>query len=859
MKKIPYIIIAILLVVMFVLCTSPQKNQGGGLQSTLTVPESTSALTVEASEIIEETEPEPTPFVGRDVSVCGKTFNTRNRKLDLSNIRASDVGAVCEIFEQMPDLEYVDIGGESNGLSWEDLSKLYAAAPNARFSYSFTMYGQELNTYDRVLDFNHYTITDNAEGVKQILPFMRNCTTLDMDSCGIDNETMASIRDAYPNIEVIWRIWMAWDYSFRTNVEKILASKPTRGGDITNEDAQQFKYCTNLKYLDLGHNEELSDFSFISELKNLRIAVVSITAINDLTPFENCSKLFYLEAGNTKISDLSPLAKCTNLQHLNVGTCFDVKDISPLYDLNLKRLWLGVGDPVPAEQVEQMRALHPGIEIDTTCPTGYEGGTIGLNEGFVMGKWKSYKQYLAADWAVFQATGSFPSQHPKSIFRIVYDAFEYALNPACYSFVEYDPLYNPHDSIYGSTRGAAVDMNEDLEKGEVLYLVNDSEKLEAWQNLASVYTASTGTKVTVKSNEQLKDALMDVDAPTMFEINGPVDLMQYTDNCLDIASSDVCSQLTSDEYVTYNTKGEALGIAKNITSYGVLVNKKLLSNYGIDVSSIKDYDSFQVAVAAVTEQRNVTSSVAAFVSTPMNDLSFTSLTNRLVMMPIASELDKDGVGLKKVLDGTYMDVFHRFWDLIIYNQNCSYYDLSPAAMIQRTNEDSCREFLAGDGVFFVCGSEIWDYIEKDGRLSSDDIAYIPIYMGIEGETDRGFCSEIDSYWAVNKNADEKDIEATLDFLNWVVTSKEGTEAMAQMGYVIPYKNAVESSNPLVMTDREYTASGKTPLDVNYPMLPTESWKDEVNYEMGAYSANLGDYGDIYGEVITVWAGEYAVK
>ena len=858
MRKLRYIIISLLLIVMFVICTSPRRNFESNEVTNINISQDEQAQNSVYTDTLSE-ETETTTVSYRDVTLCGNTFSTGNRKLDLSSIKSSDVDEVCEILKEMPNLVYVDIGNETdNNLTFADLDKLYAAAPNAKFSYGFTMYGQELNTYDRILDFNHYTMYDNADGVMTIMPYMRNCKILDMDSCGISNERMAEIRDAFPDTEVIWRIWLATGYSFRTNVEKILASKPSWGGNIYNEDAQQLKYCTKLKFLDLGHNEELSDFSFLSELKELRIAVLSITLLNDLTPIENCTKLFYLEAGNTKISDLSPLAKCTNLQHLNVGTCFDVTDISPLYDLDLKRLWLGSGDPVPSDQVAKMQELHPGIEIDTTCPTGLEGGAVGLNEGFVMGKWKSYKQYLAQDWEIYNYTGSFPAQHPKGVFRIAYDAFEYALNPLCYNFTENDPLINEHESIYGSTRGTEVNMSEDPECGKVIYLTEDTEHLDYWNELASAYTNETGVPVTIKTNESLDDALDDVDPVTMFEINGSVDLMTYADNCYDLKGSEIYNQLTSTEYITYTKVGEVYGVARDVSSYGILVNKAQLAKYDLSADDIKDYDSLVSAVAKITEQRNVTSSTAAFVSAPMGDITETGLSNRLVNIPIVCEFKEDGVGIKTVLDGTYLDNFHTFWDLIIYNMNCSYYDLNPT-YTARTNEDACREFIEGDGVFFICGTEIWDYIKKDGRMSEDDIEFIPVYMGIGDESKQGYCTGTDCYWSVNKNASEADISATLDFMNWLVTSEKGTKTMSEMGYVIPYKNAVESDNPFVVKDREATASGLVPITINYPALPSESWRDEVNYEMGAYAANLGDWGDIYGEIVTVWTGEYAIK
>ena len=48
---------------------------------------------------------------------------------------------------------------------------------------------------------------------------------------------------------------------------------------------------------------------------------------------------------------------------------FAVTDISPLYGLkNLERLWIGEHDPVPPEQIEKFRELHPNCIVNDTTP-----------------------------------------------------------------------------------------------------------------------------------------------------------------------------------------------------------------------------------------------------------------------------------------------------------------------------------------------------------------------------------------------------------------------------------------------------------------------------------------------------------
>ena len=47
--------------------------------------------------------------------------------------------------------------------------------------------------------------------------------------------------------------------------------------------------------MDFGHNEILKQCDFVAGMPNLRAVILSGSMISDLTPFENCKKLEFLE------------------------------------------------------------------------------------------------------------------------------------------------------------------------------------------------------------------------------------------------------------------------------------------------------------------------------------------------------------------------------------------------------------------------------------------------------------------------------------------------------------------------------------------------------------------------------------
>ena len=377
-------------------------------------------------------------------SLGGNNYDLNTESLDLAAIGKGSFDEALSLIAGLPSLKEINLTNAdgTSDFTFDDIERIDQVRSGISFNYSSELYGIPFSLSDDHIDLNHIDITDNGDAVFKALKYMPNCEYADMDSCGVPDERMAEIRDAYPNVDVVWRVWFGSNYSVRTNVTKILASKPSTGGMITSSNCEGLKYCTKVRYLDIGHNDDLDTCYFVANMPDLEICVISMCAITDLSPFANCPNLLWLECGNMKISDLSPLASCTNLRHLNIGACPNVSDISPLYDIDMLRLWIGVADPVPSDQVSQMLSLHPDCEINTTVPTGWNDpeGPDWSSEN-----WKSWQKYLTRDWDFYSTYNAFPAQRPLGYWKVVYKAFGYIEQNAAYAFCDNDPLYYGHD------------------------------------------------------------------------------------------------------------------------------------------------------------------------------------------------------------------------------------------------------------------------------------------------------------------------------------------------------------------------------------------------------------------------------
>ena len=411
----------------------------------------------------------------------------------------------------------------------------------------------------------------------------------------------------------------------------------------------------------------------------------------------------------------------------------------------------------------------------------------------------------------------------------------------------------------GTTSGnASADNQGSTATGSVYYLNFKPEQDEAWQKLAKAFTEETGVPVTVVTaasgtyEQTLMSEIAKSTPPTLFQVNGPVGLANWKDYCYDLTGSDVLGQLTSDGFALKD--GDAtLGIAYVIESYGIITNKTLLAKAGYSVDDIKSFEDLKKVAEDITARKDELG-FAAFSSTGMDGSSDWRFKTHLANLPIYFEYQADGIGTTDAIKGTYLDNYKAIFDLYINNSTCS-----PAELAGKTGDDSRNEFLAGQAVFFQNGS--WEYgnLVGEGKpFTDDDLQMIPIYIGVGDEANQGLCTGTENYWCVNNSAKEEDIQATLDFINWCVTSETGTKAMANdMGFVIPFKAAQESPNLFVKQDSAYTAEGKTPVSWNFPTMPSENWKNEVGNALTAYAAGTGNWDAVVTAFVDGWASEYA--
>lgn len=298
--------------------------------------------------------------------------------------------------------------------------------------------------------------------------------------------------------------------------------------------------------------------------------------------------------------------------------------------------------------------------------------------------------------------------------------------------------------------------------GQVRLYSCDETMLAVFDQLASNYRELTGVEVVVlRSGEAgcqatLQQYMETENAPTVLCIHNQSQLKAWEGELLDLQHTPLASALCNPSFGMWSN-GKMLVVPMAVEGYGLLVNAELLAGVALTRSDITDFTSLATAVQILKDN-----SIKAF--------------------PTAQFTLQEAWGL--LLDG-HMETIRQVVDL--YLANCN-----------KTGETQ-ELFLAGKAAFYLGGT--WEYdalaAAESSGLHVRNLDILPIF--VTGDM-QYVCS---SGWGINANARQVDVDATVDFLTWLVTAQDGAAPVDQLQMLSPFVSATWYGNQLEKRLRSY--------------------------------------------------------
>ncbi len=421
--------------------------------------------------------------------------------------------------------------------------------------------------------------------------------------------------------------------------------------------------------------------------------------------------------------------------------------------------------------------------------------------------------------------------------------------------------------------------------GKVIFFNFKPEGKDIWVEVANKYKETyPGADIDVKTpqsnsyEDELRDAVKNnPDAmPTLFQINGPVGYAKWKDYTADLTNSPLYNQL-SNKGLALTDNNKPVAVPYVTENYGLIYNKALLARYA-DLHNSKlepeeNGKSFEDQITSFKKLKEVADDIqqrkdelgidGAFTSAGFDSSSDWRFKTHLANMPLYYEFNGDTKQPAEI-KGSYLDNFRKIFDLYISDSTTPVSQLST-----KTGEDAVYEFALGKAVFYQNGTWAWGDLANAG-IKSDDVGMLPIYIGAPGEEKQGLATGSENYWCINKQASEKNQEATNKFLQWLLTDSWAQDVLAnRLGFATPFKKFPKAKNPLVQAAVDYTAKeGKVPVTWVFVTMPSNGWKDDVGSDLLTYAQATKDgmtsmganqaWDTLKKEFVDGWAKEYAI-
>lgn len=421
------------------------------------------------------------------------------------------------------------------------------------------------------------------------------------------------------------------------------------------------------------------------------------------------------------------------------------------------------------------------------------------------------------------------------------------------------------------TEEATEETEASAEGGSVYYLNFKPEVDEQWQEIAAAYTEETGVPVKVVTaasgtyEEVLKSEIAGSDAPTLFQINGPIGYNSWKDYCLDLTDTDLYKSLADQSLAIKGEDGGVYGVPYTVESYGIIYNDAIMQKYfamdgavATSVDEINNFDTLKAVVEDMQAKKDDLGIEGVFACTSLLPGEDWRWQTHLANIPVYYEYKDKNVTDLAELEFTYGDNFKNIFDLYINNSTCA-----PTLLGSKAVTDSMAEFALGQCAMVQNGNWGWGQIAGvDGNVVAEtDVKFMPIYTGVAGEENQGLCTGTENFWCVNSQTSEANQKATLDFINWLISSDEGKDAMVnKLGNAAPFTTFGDDekpADPLAKEMYRYMENGKTSVSWNFTTFPSQDFKDDFGAALLEYCNGNMTWDDVVNTVVTRWAEEKA--
>lgn len=407
------------------------------------------------------------------------------------------------------------------------------------------------------------------------------------------------------------------------------------------------------------------------------------------------------------------------------------------------------------------------------------------------------------------------------------------------------------------------------DKGSVYYLSFKPEQDAIWQEVAKAYTAETGVEVKVVTaasgtyEQTLKSEIAKSDAPTLFQINGPIGLKNWKDYTADLTNTDFAKALL-DPSMAVSEDGKVYGVPYVVEGYGIIYNQKIMDAYfALDgakaksMDEITDFETLKAVADDMQAKKDQLGIDGVFASTSLKPGEDWRWQTHLADLPVYFEYQDNKVDDMTDLTFSHNEEFKNIFDLYLTDST-----IDPKLASSKAVTDSMAEFALGKAAMVQNGNWAYGQIAEvaGNTVAAEDVKMLPIYTGREGEDKQGLNIGTENFFSINSQASEADQKASIDFVNWLISSEKGKKFMVEdLGFIPPFNTFTEAEQPTDPLAKEVirymSDSEKETVPWVFTTFPSQTFKDDFGAALSQYAAGQMDWDKVVELFTTEWKAE----
>ena len=334
-------------------------------------------------------------------------------------------------------------------------------------------------------------------------------------------------------------------------------------------------------------------------------------------------------------------------------------------------------------------------------------------------------------------------------------------------------------------------------------------------------------------------------------------------------------KILGDKSMALKLDDTVVAVPYAVEGYGIIYNNAIMNKYfalpgakAKSMDEIKNFATLKAVVEDMQAKKDALGIEGVFASTSMSSGNQWRWQTHTVNVPLYKEfLDADAnanplaTGLEKdTLAFTYSKNMKNIMDLYTNNS------LTAKTLLGgKSVDESMAEFALGQCAMVQNGNWAAGQIlgVTGNTVAAEDIKFLPIYTGLDGEEGMGICVGTEAYLCINKNASEEAQKGADVFLTWLFSSETGKKLVStKLNFITPFNTFSDAELPADPLSKEVSKwmnkDGVSSVIWVFNAIPSEEWKNQFGDAMLQYFEGKQDWAAVEKVAVDAWATERAL-